>query len=245
MTLRVLSYNIRFGGTGRASAIAAVVGSADADLVILQEASDPDVVASVADLAGFPHSASKKGLSLAFLSRREIASYRWHQPPGIRRAFLEIRLRESDLAIFGVHLSAVHSNWTERRRHRELAILLDLLASESGSPHLVAGDFNTLAPGELLDHSRMPIRLRLAAWATGGRLRYSTIQQMLDRGYIDSYRSLHDDRGFTFPTWDPHVRLDFAFVPAEFADRVDTCEVVTSPEAAAASDHFPLLTQLT
>ena len=45
---------------------------------------------------------------------------------------------------------------------------------------MLAGDFNTLAPGEPLDLRKLPPRLRLVAWVTGGQVRYETIQIMLD-----------------------------------------------------------------
>jgi exodeoxyribonuclease-3 len=68
---------------------------------------------------------------------------------------------------------------------------------------------------------------------------------MLDAGYLDGYRILHPvDRGFTFPTWNPHVRLDYMFLPARFADRLKDCQVRDGVAAARASDHFPLLAEL-
>ena len=73
------------------------------------------------------------------------------------------------------------------------------------------------------------------------------IQVALDAGYLDCYRMTHkEEKGYTFPTWDPHVRLDYAFVPKVFADRILKCEVVTEPEAVmkAASDHLPLLAEV-
>ncbi|MBA3891435.1 MAG: endonuclease/exonuclease/phosphatase family protein, partial [Gemmatimonadaceae bacterium] len=45
--LRLLSYNIRYGGTGREEALAGVIRSAAPDVVMLQEATDPGVVARV------------------------------------------------------------------------------------------------------------------------------------------------------------------------------------------------------
>ena len=42
---------------------------------------------------------------------------------------MEIELEGSDLVVFGIHLSAVHSFWTERRRMRELRSLLLLSIS--------------------------------------------------------------------------------------------------------------------
>ena len=70
---------------------------------------------------------------------------------------------------------------------------------------------------------------------------------MLDSGYIDSYRSLHKEvKGYTFPTWNPHVRLDYVFVPKVFSERVIECDVLIEPKEtiAAASDHCPLLSRI-
>jgi exodeoxyribonuclease-3 len=92
---------------------------------------------------------------------------------------------------------------------------------------------------------RLPTRLRLLALVLGGRVRYKTVQTMLDEGYIDSYRLLCTDDGFTFPTWDPHVRLDYVFVPAEHLNRVARCEVIDKISLVReASDHFPLLSEI-
>ena len=245
MILRLLSYNIRHGGVGREARIANVIRQCDPDIVMLQEATHPAVVERLAGETGLAHWASQREHSAAFLSRIEIESHRWHQPHGVRRPFLEIKPAGFDLPLFNIHLSAVHSNFTERRRIRELRALLATLHPHKGKPHAVTGDFNTLAPGELLDHKRLPLRLRFAAWATGGRVKYETIALMLANGYSDGYRSLHTGPGFTFPTWDPHVRLDFVFLPTEFTGRIKACEVMYDvPNVKDASDHFPLLSQI-
>src|SRR5690606_3297107 len=158
--------------------------------------------------------------------------------PDVRRAVLEIEL--PGLTVYNVHLRAVHSNWTERGRKRELRALLSEIEARAEQPHIIAGDLNTLAPNEDLDLRKLPPRLRLVNWVTGGKVRYETIQIMLDAGYIDAYRSLHYDKGVTFPTWDPHVRLAFVFSPAVVPERVTECEVITVLPAASASDLFPL-----
>jgi endonuclease/exonuclease/phosphatase family metal-dependent hydrolase len=244
--VRLLSYNIRFGGTGREADIAAVVAGCAADLVVLQEASNPDVVQRVAERCGMPYFASRAGESVAFMSRLEIEHHAWYSPWPLRRAFLEIVPRGLSWCVFGVHLSAIHSNWTERRRVVELRTLLHGIRDHQHGPHVVVGDFNTLAPGEELDIAKLPYRFRAVVWVTGGRIRWQTIQLMLNAGYRDAWRSLHlEEPGYTFPTWDPHVRLDFAFVSAAGAPRVRSCEVrMEAPSARAASDHFPLLTDI-
>jgi exodeoxyribonuclease-3 len=110
---------------------------------------------------------------------------------------------------------------------------------------VLAGDFNTLAPGELLQLHRLPFRLRPFVWLSGGRIRWRTIQTVLDAGYVDAFRLKHPgDPGMTMPTWDPHVRLDYVFVPAAASGRVLACDVVTTGEAASASDHFPVVADI-
>ena len=91
----------------------------------------------------------------------------------------------------------------------------------------------------------MPAWIRGLVWLSGRDLQRDTIQHIKDSGYIDVYRTLHPDvKGYTFPVWDPHVRLDYLFVPKPFVDRLKLCEVINDAEAAKASDHFPLLAQL-
>jgi exodeoxyribonuclease-3 len=249
MILKLLSYNIRFGGTDREDRLAAVIQESEPDLVILQEATNPQVVERLARATGMNVWAAQTGHSLGFISRIEISHHEWHRLPGSRRSFLEVAPAETDLRVFGVHLRAIHSNWTERRRVRELRALLESIQHYQEGFHVIVGDFNTLAPGELLDTRLLPFRLRPLIWLSGGYIRWETIQIMLDAGYVDGYRSLHplhhDEKGFTFPTWNPHVRLDYVFLPKPFAERLKNCQVWNQSTAAAhASDHFPLVAEL-
>ena len=179
---------------------------------------------------------------MACLSRVAIAAHRYVRPLFSQHAFLEVTAQECGVRIIGVHLSAVHAAWTERRRVRELRSLLDATRSQADAFHVMVGDFNTLAPDEKFDVSKLPYRLRVLVWLSGGRIRWQTIAIMLGANYIDAFRKCDEvSPGYTFPTWDPHVRLDYVFVPKPFADRVLSCHVVgDSPDVKRASDHFPL-----
>lgn len=239
--LRLLSYNICRGGEGRESALAAVIRDAGADIVMLQEARNPRAVERVAREAGMAAWGARDGHSLGYMSRAPVERAVWHRPRVSRHAFLEVSLPGTAWRVFGVHLSAVHAAWTERRRVYELRSLLAGVGRQQPGPHVLVGDFNTLAPGEILDVSRLPTRLRALVWLSGGRIRWRTIQAVLDAGYVDVFRRLHPDAvGNTFPTWDPHVRLDYLFVPGGFISQVEACDVVMAPDAPEASDHFPL-----
>jgi exodeoxyribonuclease-3 len=244
--LRLLTYNIRYGGVGRVGPLASVINACAPDLVVLQEATQPEAVKQLAAQTGMTAWASTAGHSVGFMSRVEIAHHQWHRPTASRRAFLEVVPARGSLRVFGVHLSAVHSNWSERRRARELRAVLASIERHQHGLHVVAGDFNTLAPGETLDIRKLPPRLRAVVWVTGRHIRWETIKIMLDGAYLDAYRSLHPaDPGFTFPVWDPHVRLDYAFVPVAWSRHLEACHVVHGhPALAAASDHLPLLAEL-
>lgn len=246
MILKLLSYNIRYGGAGRENQLIAVIREAAPDIVVFQEATEPHVVERLAAETGMSMWASRAGHSLGFMSRVEVAHYEWHRPPGARHSFLEVVPAGTEFRIFGLHLRAIHSNWTERGRVREIRALLKGIEQHQHGFHVLTGDFNTLAPGESLDAQLLPARLRALLWLGGGDIRWETIRVLLDARYADGYRLLHPlEKGFTFPAWSPHLRLDYLFLPAAFTERLKACQVINGNAAASqASDHFPLLAHL-
>ena len=253
--MRFLTYNIREGGVGRAEAIAEVISAANPDVVALQESRDPAVVERIADIAGFPFWGSRASHSTGFLSRVPVLEHKWRQLPRTRHAVLEVSLAEGRPRVFVVHLRAWFSNWTERQRARELRGLLDGIQEQLKQEnrafafHVLAGDFNALAPGEAFDSSPMPRWIRGMVWLNGRDIARTTIDMMRADGYVDAWRAVHtnleDEPGHTFPVWNPHVRLDYVFTPTEFASRFIRCEVRRTPDVVrTASDHFPLLVEI-
>jgi endonuclease/exonuclease/phosphatase family metal-dependent hydrolase len=253
--MRLLTYNIREGGVGRAELIAEVIRAANADVVALQEARDPSIVERIATLAGFQFWGSRLSHSTGFLSRVPVVEYAWRHPPRTRHAVLEVSLGDGLPRLFVLHLRAWFSKWSERRRAHELRGLLDGIREQlvrerhAFAFHLLAGDFNALAPGERFDPSPMPAWIRGMIWLSGREIGRHTIEMMRADGYVDAWRTVHPDSqqepGFTFPVWNPHVRLDYVFTPASYASRVTTCEVRRAPDAVrVASDHFPLLVEI-
>ena len=134
------------------------------------------------------------------------------------------------------------SKWSERRRALEIRLLLDGILKYQDGFHIVAGDFNAMAPGERLHVAQMPRWIRAMVWVSGRDIARDTIQVMLSANYADVWRKSHPTGdGYTFPTWGAHVRLDYIFTPEQYVSRLTECAVVTdAPDAAAASDHYPL-----
>ena len=158
--LRVATYNILLGGHGRGERIAAVLERIGADVVALQEASDLFLLRELANRLGMrmvvakPNDSSR--LNLAILSRLPVTRWRAHRHPGrMLRAHLECELAVnapglSRLRIHCIHLAArfAEKNKGEARRLRELDAILGDIARSGPTPHLLMGDFNSLAPGE-------------------------------------------------------------------------------------------------
>jgi len=246
MTFRLLTYNILKGGTGRAQLIADVINAVAPDLVLVQEATDPATLEKIAELTQMAEWRTYQQQSLGFLSRTPVLHKQWLSPRGSRHAFLEVVPHGDRVRVFGVHLSAVLAAWTERMREAELRSLLKAVDEHKAGFHVLTGDFNTVAPGEEFKVGKLPMRLRPLMWITGNRVRWRTIQTVLDAGYTDSFRKLHPtEPGMTLPTVAPLLRLDYVFVPNAEASRVTKCEVVNIPEAVGASDHFPVVADFT
>ena len=227
MKFRILTYNIRHGGVGRSDSIASVIKSCAPDLVLLQEATDQSTLQQIAEAAGMADARTYRRQSLGFLSRLPVAFCQWIRPRISRHAFVEVVPAGGKFRVFGVHLSAVYAAWTEQRRVLELRALLNSIAQHRDGFHVLTGDFNTAAPGGQLALSRGSVR--------------RTIQTIIDAGYVDAFRSLHPKApGSTLPTKNPHLRLDYVFVPSAYSSRVRACDVVRDPAAVGASDHFPV-----
>ena len=246
MRLKLLSYNIRFGGVGREKLLAEVIHSVSADIVIFQEAIIPGVIQQIASLANLPFWGSETDHSVGYCSRIEIEHHEWHAPGGSRHRFLEIQPAGINARIFGVHLRAMMSKWGEKRRTQEIQTLLQGIQKHQHGFHVLVGDFNSLGPGEVLHTKKMPHWIRAMIWLSGRNIQRETVQRLIDLGYADGFRALHgaEVKGYTFPTKDPHLRFDYVFLPAGSLDRLISCRVIEHPPAPAASDHFPLLAEI-
>jgi endonuclease/exonuclease/phosphatase family metal-dependent hydrolase len=243
--LTLLSYNIRFGGTGREALLANVIRAAAPDMVLFQEATDPGVIERISVSTNMPFWAARQNHSNAYCSRIEVAHHEWHHPRGSRHAFLEVVPAGTEARIFGLHLRAMFSKWGERRRVQEIQALLAGIKNHQEGFHVLTGDFNSVAPGELLETTKMPHWIRALVWLSGRDIQRETVKLMHDNGYSDGFRKLHNDvKGYTFPASDPRVRFDYVFVPEQFVNHLTECRIIDQPPATSASDHFPLLSRL-
>jgi endonuclease/exonuclease/phosphatase family metal-dependent hydrolase len=244
--VRVVSYNIRFGGGRRVALIGAVLASLHPDVVLLQEATDPIAVDRIARGAGLPHVFRRPGWSVAALTRDEPDDIAWHRP-GRARGFLEVDpAGAAGLRLLGMHLPAGLSSRGERARLRSVDTLLEWAGGHADERTLIVGDLNSVARGDVPVVAGMPLWLRLLLRFDGG-IRTEVQDRLSEAGWIDGFRHLHPtEPGFTLPAIAPQIRLDYVLVPEPLLDRLAACEpAVNAPLAGRASDHLPLVAEFT
>lgn len=246
MTLRLVSYNIRKGGRRRSKLIGEVLRRLDPDLVVLQEAVDPWVVAEVAREIGGQVLLGAPARSVAVVSRMGELETAWHHGRHGPR-YAEVVLPSINVRVIGLHLTAGLSGRGERRRVREAEQVLATAAGDGGPASVVlAGDFNSVAPGDLPAIRRLPTWLRILLRVDGG-ISTRVMGQLLAAGFVDAFRLRNPDTaGATIPSDAPSVRLDYFLLGPAVAPRLVECRVALDDRMllAAASDHLPLVLDL-
>lgn len=238
--MRIVSYNIRFGGGRRLPYLGRVLEDLEPDVVLLQEATNPTSVDQLAERSGLRHVLRRPGWSVAALLREEPHGHRWHRPPR-GRGFLEVE-PGAGLRLVNLHLAAGLSQRGERARRAQVDDLVDWVGGRADERTLLVGDLNAVARGDVPRVAGMPFWLRMLLRFDGG-IRTEVLDRLGEAGWVDAFRHLNpDDAGFTLPAGAPQVRLDYALVPRGLLACVTQCDAVESDLAPLASDHLPLLT---
>lgn len=164
---RILTYNIEFGGTGRVDQIVQVIGSARPDVVGLLEATNPCVIEQLAAGLGLEYRLTGRAQApddwqIAVLSRLPITNTLVYLIPGVlSKPLLEIGVQEEgggELMLFVAHLASSFARGMrggDRLKRAEVREVLRIAASKRGTPHLIMGDFNSLAPGDSIKGSSL------------------------------------------------------------------------------------------
>jgi endonuclease/exonuclease/phosphatase family metal-dependent hydrolase len=250
-TFRLMTYNILDGGVGREAAVIEVIQAAAPDVVVVQEVMQPAVLEQMAAALGMTHCLAQGptwGRKVGLLSRLPILACRSHHLWGAGRHCLEVSIRVLDarsLTLYGLHLMPYHSWFFEWLRGQEIRYLLQHIRGVAPGPHLLAGDFNAIAPGDRARLDIAPLWVKAQLWFQLGRVLRRALKPLLDAGYVDCFRALHPgEDGFTLPSLDPTVRLDYIFADPTLGPYLHRCRVVTEPEAVnVVSDHLPVLAE--
>ena len=238
--MRILAYNIWDGGGDRLDVIADVIRGVDPDAVALVEATVESASTLAADL-GFELSFGEVDglfdLHLAWLSRLPIRRARNHQLRELSKTLLEIQV--AGIRLFATHLASRHEEHAHPRVE-EVRAILRILERVHG-PHLLVGDFNALQPGEAVGKPPPGVVPRGDALPDADRI---VLSPLAHAGYVDCFRALTGEPGYTYTAQTPWLRLDYAFASHDVAPRVSSCAVITGDLAARASDHLPVVVEV-
>ena len=249
--MRVMTWNILDGGVGREQLISEVITAARPDVLVLQEVYVNGFVEALAASLSMQHFIAEGNSTrhMALLSRLPIRSAAAYHPyPPIQHVTLEAELDHPQIGpiwLYGVHLLPLLSIPREVWRTWEISAVLRHMGERRRGPCLLAGDFNTVARDDPVMVDPAPSFRRQVRWLQSKRLFRIAAGRMQAGGFHDCYRQLHPEQpGYTLPTPDPGVRLDYIFASAPLAARLQHCEVVTDPAAVQrASDHYPVVAE--
>lgn len=250
--MRLLTYNILKGGQERVAKIVEVIQCVDPDVVVVQEVLEADHFQQIATALGMSpylaHSQGRLPLLVGLLSRLPVLDFHtlhlWPVWPGCLQATVQLANGLS-LTVFGLHLAAYYPWFLEWWRVYQVRALLRYIRRAAPGQHLLAGDFNTIAPEDRALLGQAPLWVKAQAWFQLGYIPRWALGPLLDAGYVDCFRKLHPkEDGFTLPSVHPQVRLDYVFAAPSLKDALRECRVVTSPKVVtSASDHLPVLTE--
>ncbi len=250
MSLQVMTYNILDGGVKRETYISEVIQRAKPDVLILQEVFTQDLLKSLSQSLGMYYflGEGNKQRKVALLSKLPVLSFKSYHPvfPTWRNFIdAEIEYEPNKTArIIGVHPMANLGIVFEVWRSWEADYIVRHVRRYQNIPCLIAGDFNAIAPGETVKTEMMPNWLKWIIYLQGNRVYHFSLAKLLSAGFIDCFRSLSSEEGFTLPPPNPNSRLDYIFVNATMKAYLKKCWVVREPESVnQASDHYPVIAE--
>jgi len=245
MTLRILSYNILYGGEDRLPLIASIIQAQQADVVALLEANSRDNAETLAKQLGMDltFGESNSDFHVAWLSKLPVIRAKNYRFPVLAKTLLEIDISWEGipLALFATHLTAGRNEEHERYRVGEMQVILEVLQSLGDRPHALVGDLNTLDPKDVPE-----LPMEITVGTKQSQLQPATISWQVyslltNAGYVDCYRLANPtEQGFTYTRPHPVIRIDYIFATPSLAQRLSACEVVVGEDAMIASDHLPI-----
>jgi exodeoxyribonuclease III len=250
VSLRVITWNVRTGGSGgRLDAIVALLERERPDLLALQELKDFDRrsgrrMREVAGALGMTATLAPSftGQPVAVLVR---APLRVTSTSTVR---LQLHHAAASVDVGPLVLVSTHLNpFSPRRRLREAR----WLAHRFRDPRtLLAGDLNSLDPGTAHTErlARLPDSYRRRHLASDGSADTRAMAAFAGAGFTDLWTTTGRGDGLTVPTTrgggrefsNAGMRLDYLLAGPALAPHATATRVLRGAEAEYASDHYPL-----
>ncbi len=250
MFLRVMTYNILDDGENRENHILDVIQTISPDIVILQEVFTEEFLKFLSHPLGMNYyiGTGNKKRRVALLSKLSVRTFKSYHPIfPIWRNFIDAEIEyeaNKTVRIIGVHPMANLGVVFELWRLLEVMYIIGHTHKYQIEPYILAGDFNAIAPNENVKTENMPNWLKWMIRLQGNRVYHFSIERLLSTGFIDCFRLLNSNDGFTLPPPNPNARLDYIFINTMMKENLSKCWVVREPNSVnLASDHYPVVAE--
>jgi endonuclease/exonuclease/phosphatase family metal-dependent hydrolase len=257
--LRIMTYNMLHAPGDRFTALHEVVRSAQPDILACQEIDDIPALLRLSEQLRMPAVIGYSNRPedppapehVAVLSRWPIVHLHLHagDPEVMFRPVLEVWIAPPALSLlrcFVVHFRAMAGPVGSRVKMQEAEHLCELVAAAE-PPYCALGDFNALTPGEFavpsVEDTLQSEWGKQWPWDHREAVQGGVISRLAATGMIDTWRQVND------PAQVPHAtlrdrasaRVDYIWVDETLAPLVASSQVLRTPQAERASDHFPVI----
>jgi endonuclease/exonuclease/phosphatase family metal-dependent hydrolase len=228
--VRVMTYNILFGGVGREALIREAISTVSPDIAVFCEVTARTSFEAIASTVGRHCAQSGSGRErVAIVSRWPIVNADLFGPPWTSQKWIAATIQPDDgppVRVLAAHLVPQPLWPFEILRVLQIRRLLRQLRSHAGLFQILAGDFNALAHGDPVRRDGAPLYIRAQWWIQGGMIPRWALGRLTAAGYVDCYRACHPkDEGFTVLSWEPHARIDYLFASPALTERLRSADV--------------------
>ncbi|MFM8532373.1 MAG: endonuclease/exonuclease/phosphatase family protein [Acidimicrobiia bacterium] len=216
-----MTLNVLYGASGRERLVRDVVSTIGPAIAVFTEAQSTDAFEVVVNAVGRHHAWSgSRGdrERVVIASRWPILSSETFGPAWSPSKWVLATIQPpcgAPLVVVGVSLCPDVLWISELGRLVEISVLLRRV-STLRQPHVIAGDFNALAPGDRHSLRHAPWWVRAQRMSQGYFTPRWAITRLSAAGYQDCFRTLNPAaNGFTMPSWDPQARIDYIFASSD------------------------------
>ncbi len=253
-----MNYNILDGGTGRIDPICHVIESEKPDVVLLCDATDHKQVMTIArklQMEVFPAQSPRTPHgAVALLSKWEIADAVNAAAIDVshQQAAMMARVRQqgSEVIIWGVHLAAGKGMSFKSQPFDEINAIVRRSAGRPDDATILLGNLNSAGAGEPRVPADDELNAQTANAAPLASARPATDEAdafLRANGWIDTQSAESGVVAPTpnYPTYGPTSRPDRIFVKNTPRLHISGYHIVQSPLAKFASDHYPIVADIT
>lgn len=145
--VKVMTFNIWTGKAQKKEKFIEIIKKADPDIVIINEANDPETFIAIAEALGYEKVLSiHNKYNIGVMTRFKIESHENYELETLSKSLVEVKVKvpgwDRPLYVFACHLVALNLNGRNKKRGIEIETILPYIQKRLGDPVVFAGDMN-------------------------------------------------------------------------------------------------------